>query len=371
MLTFFVKFAIIGIAVLNKRGSINMKGLDKRLISLVLLSAMLTSCGSSTVASSMFKSTEQDVADDVSIGDTTTTQAQRELSTGYVLTNGEDYIELYQAVEGSVVARMYQGEPITIYNINGEWAAVTYGGIKGYMKLVNISFTKPEEQTEATTEITTVEITTVATTQAQIVTQASTLATTQATQAQVQAQAQPVQNIEQNVNVNITFLSDDDGFQYAAPKSYPEYVSESGTSAWCSAKSIYIYAEPSTSSKKREADMLYYGDTCTILGTVGEWYYIGTDSGSGYTLHGYVKKSYITIGSTPKDPEPVGATQGKVIKNSANVRSSPDKSTDSNVLFTVHEGDTFKVLDYVNNYWYYIDYNGTKCYISHKMVEVW
>lgn len=330
---------------------------NKILVSIALLTIILTSCGINATSSAVNDSQTSDI-DGANIEITTT--LHQELSTGYVITNGEDFVELQQSINSTAVARMYHGEPITIYSISGEWANVSYGGIMGYMRLVNISYNKPVEQTE--TLLTTQEVITSAQEQTQ-------------SQVQEQSQNQPVvaqvQNIEQNVNLEIVFLSDNDGFQYAAPKSYPKYVADSGSVAWCSAKSVYIYAEPSTSSKKREANMLYYGDSCTILGSVDEWYYIGTDSGSGYTLHGYVKKSYITMGTTPKAPENANATQGRVKVSSANVRSSPDKSNDSNVLFSVHEGDTFTVLDYVNNYWYYINYNGTKCYISHKMVEVW
>ena len=34
------------------------------------------------------------------------------------------------------------------------------------------------------------------------------------------------------------------------------------------------------------------------------------------------------------------------------------------------QSSSFDVLDY-DGYWYKIDYNGTICYISHKMVDVW
>lgn len=330
---------------------------NKKLIALVLFTSLITSCGSNTTSSSIDNNDSSNNVANANV-EVTTTTSQQELSTGYIITNGEDFAQLYQEnVEGTPIARMYQGEPITVYSINGEWANISYGGFTGYVKISNVSFNKPEETEKETT------------------TQQQTQAQTQATTVQDTPKNENennvvvAQNIEQSVNM--VFLSDSDGFQYAKPNSYPEYVSDSGEIAWCSAKSIYIHSEPSADSPKREADMLYYGDVCTILGSVGSWYYIGTDSGSGYTLHGYVKKSYITKGATPKDPEPVNASQGRVKKNSANVRSSPDKSTDSNVLFTLHQGDTFTILDYVNNYWYYIDYNGTRCYISHKMVEVW
>jgi len=79
------------------------------------------------------------------------------------------------------------------------------------------------------------------------------------------------------------------------PTYYADYVSDVNRNAWCSAQSIYIFSQPDVNSEKREANMLYYGDTLTVEGSVGEWYYISTDSGNGYDLHGYVKQKYINL----------------------------------------------------------------------------
>lgn len=350
------------------------------LISIVCISimTMFSGCGASTnsnakvfdevkAQNSIEESETNDNIEDVpnSIEDTSTEDENTNISTGYILTpNGEDYIELYSAInDGSVIARMYYSEPITVYSIENNWASISYGGMKGYVELQYISFSKPQD-TEAVQDTETVQ---------------DTESTEKETEEVQQSALMKVDNnknddtpsINQNIeqSVNIVFINDKDGFQVAEPSYYPTYVSDN-RSAWCSAQSIYIYSQPDTNSYKREADMLYYGDTLTILGSVDGWYYIATDSGNGYDLHGYVKQSYITIGQTPVAPEPVNATHGRVFAGSANVRSSPNKETSNNILFTVYEGAEFDVLDY-DGYWYKINYNGTICYISHKMVEVW
>lgn len=318
----------------------------KKILSIMIFSiVMLSACGEDLV---------QSANKEESVSSQTTLDTQN-ISTGYVVTNGQSYVELYSNMEASnVISRMYDNEPVTVYSIQGDWANISYGGMVGYIKLQNLSFV----------ESTVVENTTVQTSEETSKKETESSAKEEKKSSE---NVQLNQNIEQNVN--IVFLCDSDGFEYAQPTSYTSYVS-SNENAWCSAESIYIYSQPDTSSHKREADMLYYGDVLTILGSVDGWYYIATDSGNGYDLHGYVKQKYITIGETPVAPEPVGATHGCVNVESANVRSSPNKETNDNVLFTIYKGEEFDVLDY-DGYWYKIDYNGTICYISHKMVDVW
>lgn len=301
--------------------------------------AVLTACGTAPASDSSQAAitTESSAAEKASV------------STGYIITDGQDYIELHQNEnDGDVIARMYEGEAVTVYSIDSDWADISYGGMRGYVKLSYISFSKPEKKEETVAEP----------------------AETQAEQVRQAENTQQQQQQIQNNNIQILFYIDNDGVEVAEPTYYSSFVSNSGTDAWCSAQSIYIYSQPSTDSYKREADMLYYGDSCCILGSVDDWYYISTDSGSGYVLHGYVKQKYITEGASPAAPEPDNATHGRVSAGSANVRSSPDKSDNSNVLFSLSKGDEFEVISY-DGYWYKINYNGTVCYISHKMVEVW
>ncbi len=273
-----------------------------------------------------------------------TTAEAENISVGYIhVPDTQTAVDLYSEIDGgTTMAKMFHQDPVTVYSITGDWAKISYGGMVGFVELKYLSFTEPTAPVKETESQT-------------------------STPPAVAADNTPI-NVEQNVN--IVFMSDGDGFQIAEPTYYVDYVSGISRNAWCSAQSIYIFSQPDANSEKREANMLYYGDTLTVEGSVGEWYYISTDSGNGYDLHGYVKQKYITFGDSPAAPEPANATQGRVNVGSANVRSSPNKENDSNVLFTLHDGDTFDVLSY-DGYWYQINYNGTICYISHKMVEVW
>lgn len=329
-----------------------MKNYRLLLCTTILLLAF-TGCSNSAAADTKIASAKSSKATEIQ------NTEQAELSTGYIiLSDNQEYAELYQDTENSnVVARMYYGEPVTIYSLTSDWAEVSYGGMKGYAELKYISFTKPEKQTEAPeTE--------------PEVTEAAEIKETVKEETVQPAQHQEAL-VEQNIKQAVFFI-DNDGVEIAEPTHYISYtpLSNSGTLAWCSAQSIYIYSEPSTASYKREADMLYYGDECIIKGSVDGWYYISTDSGNGYDLHGYVKQSYISTGASPAPDEPLYASYGRVNMGSANVRSTPNKETNDNLMFVLNYGDEFTVLDY-DGYWYKINYNGTIGYISHKMVEVW
>lgn len=275
---------------------------------------------------------------------------------GYInLPEGQEYAELYAELDDSTaLARLYHSDAVSVLSIDGDWANVSYGTLTGYVPLQYISFSKPAEPMI----------------QAELPPTEGIPAGSEKPTEAFLFEIQPVA-VTETPTAQLIFLSDLDGFEYVSPISYASYVEEKEKrNAWCSAQSVYIYAQPDSTSAKREANMLYYGDTVTVLGDVDNFYYIATDSGNGYDLHGYVGKSYITYGESPYQGEPENATYGRVNVKSANVRSTPNKETDDNVLFTLYNGAEFEVISY-DGYWYKIDYDGTICYISHKMVEVW
>ena len=261
--------------------------------------------------------------------------------------DGEEAADLCsEQDENTVIAKMFNNEPITVYEINSDWAKISYGGQIGYVKVSNISFTNNKDKTTLAEE--------------KYTTKAANTANTDTDE----------KSVNVNGNITIIYATDSDGFKYADPNSLSGYSRGSARNAWCSAKSCYIFSQPNENSYKREANMLYYGDAVTVEGSIGSWYYISTDSGNGYDLHGYVKASRITFGNAPTKSESYTATHGVVTADSANVRSTPNKDTDSNVLFHVYKGQEFDVLSY-DGYWYKVVINGTTCYISHKMVDVW
>ena len=254
------------------------------------------------------------------------------VSNGFVNAGSEEYAPVYQTPDESstAIARGFTGDAVEIYGLQGQWYQVKLDGLSGYMKAEQVSFTKPEPQeTEA---------------------------------------PQPAEAADGG-SVSVKLEYDADGI--AKPKSYSEYEAyDSGRNAYCSVESCYIYKSASTTGEKREADKLYKGDAVTVYGTYNGFYYIGTDSGSGYDLMGYVQTKSITIGTPPAaQDKSYSATQGYVDVAECNVRSSPSKETNDNVVETIKRGTTFTILDF-DGYWYHISYNGKTGYVSYKMVSV-
>ncbi|MGN1412531.1 MAG: SH3 domain-containing protein [Oscillospiraceae bacterium] len=66
----------------------------------------------------------------------------------------------------------------------------------------------------------------------------------------------------------------------------------------------------------------------------------------------------------------VAPSKGYVSVKSANVRSSPNKDSDDNILLILYQNDMFDIISF-DGYWYKIYYDGTVGYISHKMIEVY
>lgn len=274
---------------------------------------------------------------------------------GFVSAGNQEYIILHSSADenSGSVARMYTGEDIEIYEMGDQWCYVKYGDLTGYISKDGVSLSKPETTASGSAG-------------------SPAEPAPAATEAPVVAAEAPVVNNEINNTISIVLKYDADGI--ALPTSYQNagYVAyDSKRNAYCSTTSCYIYKTASTSGPKREADMLYQGDPVTVYGTYDGFYYIGTDSGSGYELKGYVQTKYITIGTPPaSDKKNYSATQGYVSVGSCNVRSSPSKADDSNVIGTLTQGATFTVNSF-DGYWYYINYSGGSGYVSHKMVTVY
>lgn len=195
---------------------------------------------------------------------------EENISVGYInVPDDEAAVDLHSETEGgTVLAKMFHQDPVTVYSIAADWAKISYGGMVGFVELKYLSFTEPTEVIQ--------------TTEAQTPEQQTAAA----------ANNSPA-NIEQNVNV--IFISDGDGFQIAEPTYYTDYVSDVRNACAPHSLSTSFHSRMSI-AKSGKANMLYYGDTLTVEGSVGEWYYISTDSGNGYDLHGYVKQKYITFG---------------------------------------------------------------------------
>lgn len=282
-------------------------------------------------------------------------QQSQSISVGYIVgSDGEEAVDFYDNENGNVILKMFEGDAITVYSINGEWAKINYGGKDGYVQIKNVSFTKPEKK-ETVNEVVETE----------------SKKDEGSESVKKESSEQSVVNNEIKNEIQIVMLSDNDGFQYADPiKSYPSYTPQTaGQDGYCNTYSVYIYSRPDSSSVKRETDMLYQGDPVKILGSVDGWYYISTDNGSNGLLHGYVSKSYITVGKNDVQKINYSATQGQVKAGmTAWINYSPSKTDNKEA---VSGGTSFTIIGNANDYWYEIQYYGGTGWISYKMVDVW
>lgn len=308
--------------------------MKKIILSALCISAVLcTSCG--------FKESSGNSAEMIDAAATETAVAAEAektiLSEAYIaVPEDEEYAVLYSAPDAgsSAVAQMHHGDIISIYKLQDDWYNIKYNEFEGYVQAMYISMAEPPAVTEPVTEA--------------------------PTEAKTEAKAELMVDV----------------YGIAQPEQYNDYTPSTADTGngWCSAESCYIYKEPSSYAAKREADMLYYGDSVNILGSVGGYYYISTNGGSGYDITGYVPESYITIGFSTDGSNNsyyYSATAGYVTANSCSVRSTPSKETNSNVIDYMSYGDSFDILDYTG-YWFYVRYDGGKTgYISYKMVDVW
>jgi hypothetical protein len=309
---------------------------------------------------------EQTKEKDTKSNTETADQPNSSLSVGYVdPASGEESADLFDAVDGNVIVKMFRGDAVTVYSLEADWAKINYGGKDGYTPLKNISFSKPETEEKAEKE-------TEAKTEEKKEEKKEKETTKDSNDGNVRKQDISIDIDTSNQIVNLVYLTDRDGFRVVDPvQSYPSYNASSTTQeGYCNVWAVYIFSEPNKNSTKRETDMLYNGDPVKILGSIDNWYYIATDNGSNGELHGYVTKDSITLGHIEVQKINYSATQGKVKDGmTAWVNYSPSKTDNKEVL---SGGHTFNIIGNANDYWYQISYNnGQTGWISYKMVDVW
>lgn len=342
-------------------------GLKRNIALILCISAMLSvsSCG-------LLKHEEE--SSEKSFAQEQSEKSESSVSVGYiVLKDDEKSADLYDEINGNVIVKMFDGDAVTVYSIDSEWAKVNYGGKDGYVKIECISFSEPEKKQE--TEAEEEKKDDVNETSEREVSLEVSHITPETSEDEKNSESKPSEDkieINNNNMIEIVYISDFDGFQVADPiQSYPKYVPEpTYTDGYCNTYAAYIYSIPDVNSVKRETDMLYSGDPVKILGSVNGWYYIATDNGSNGELHGYVDQSYITVGKNEVQKINYNATQGQVKDGmTAWVNYTPSK-TDN--IETLSGGTTFTIIGNANDYWYQISYyDGKTGWISYKMVDVW
>lgn len=85
-------------------------------------------------------------------------------------------------------------------------------------------------------------------------------------------------------------------------------------------------------------------------------------------LNNIIDDSSIDVNQVITTTTTVVPSKGYVSVKSANVRSSPNKDNDNNILFILYQNDVFDIISF-DGYWYKIRYDGMVGYISQKMIE--
>ncbi|MDE5582873.1 MAG: hypothetical protein K2J08_04135 [Ruminococcus sp.] len=328
----------------------------KKIICLLCVVAMLTSCGKQSDSNNNIS--ENNIIQETE--KTTDDGESADTSAYIVIPSGEEYVEMKSSIDnGSVLCRLYTNDEVVFNHSEQQWAYISANGFTGYVKLSNISFSAieviPETQPETSAQ--------------PAETGQQPPQETQPVAVQEANNESPEINIANNIENNITIQFDFDDFnvKYATPLSYQKYV-ENRTEGYCIVESCYIFSEPSSDSYKDVKYMLYRDGGVEILGSVDDWYFIRRDFGSQSYRIGYVPKSYIALGASPEIPPSV-CSQVIVSKNSACINRYPKICEGDDVLGYASQGQVYNVYNLIDNYWYEIDYGSGVAYISHKMVE--
>lgn len=77
-----------------------------------------------------------------------------EFAVAFISSGQAEYVELYSDSDetSTVLARLYSGDQIEIYSMDGSWYGIRYGDIDGYVRKDAVSFSKPGKETDEATE---------------------------------------------------------------------------------------------------------------------------------------------------------------------------------------------------------------------------
>lgn len=126
----------------------------------------------------------------------------------------------------------------------------------------------------------------------------------------------------------------------------------------------------SSASKASDDNIIGYLPPRTTFTTDqfdGYWYHITCSVGTGYVSH-----KMIALGDPPKE-EPL---TGDVVNvtgyttQDCNLRSSPSKDSDANIIGFMPKGTSFTADRLADNYWYHVTSSVGSGYISYKMVTI-
>lgn len=331
-------------------------------------------------------------------------------SSGFVDSGDLEYVVLHaEASDGSsAVAYLYSGERIEIYELDGNWYHVRYGDIEGYIRVTDVVFTldgtvnmevvvpetMPEEVTipaETLPEVITIqydsngiaipssypEYMAYREVKSGYCSAESTDMYKEASTGTSRGEAFKLYEDDA-----VTILGICNSFYYITVEGgsgydVQGYVSVSSITlgvppkpdesyydakeGYVSVKSCHVRSSRSKVSDSNIIDTLYEGTIFTIDSFDGYWYHINYPGRSGYISYKMVKPG--------KSPDIITPKEGYVSNETCNVRCSPDRSDDSNIVDTLSEGDVFTATHF-EGYWYYIVYDNGSGWVSNKMITI-
>ncbi len=351
------------------------------------------------------------------------------ISRGFADPGTSEYAVLYDSMEkdSRELAHLYGGEPLEIFALYGEWYQVKYGDINGYIHAVNISFTDPAETpATASTSVSTEklppgkvntqsggdiaditfhsEIPATATNPRSTVTydgngiaipnshptysiyptpqigyvivdHTNVYKDASTSSPRGEADKQYRNNAVEIYGLcgDFYYISADSGSGYnifgyipakniviGIPPGLPDayYTAKNG---YVSVQSCNVRSSPSKANSDNIIDTLYNGTIFTINSFNGYWYNITYSGRTGYISH-----KMITPGASPAEITP---TSGFVEVDECNVRCSPSKENDKNIIDTLPMGTAFTATHFDGS-WYYITYAGGSGYVSKNVVSV-
>lgn len=118
------------------------------IIKMFLMQILVLICGVVSITSGCSKK-NTDIS--VIVPDATE-ESLSEFAIAFINCDQTEYVEIYSNPDelSTVLARVYFGDQIEIYKMNGDWYTIKYENIKGYVKKNAVVFSKPQSQSSTT-----------------------------------------------------------------------------------------------------------------------------------------------------------------------------------------------------------------------------
>jgi uncharacterized protein YgiM (DUF1202 family) len=126
---------------------------------------------------------------------------------------------------------------------------------------------------------------------------------------------------------------------------------------------LNLRSSPDKSSSKNVIGTVRKGKTVEIIGSAGnDWYEVRYNKKTGYIRGGHFTNDTSRVKKTDNKKGDATSTT-RVVYENMKMRSTPDKSTEDNVIDIVKKDSKVMILGTAKNNWYQIKYKGQTGYI--------